>query len=306
MLMPGKSYQGELPELAGAEADRAQRMKADVMMLAETIGERNTARYGALLEAEKFLASSLASAGYETSRETYEADNLPVSNVIAELPGSGKREEIIVIGAHYDSAPGTPGANDNASAVAGLLELARMFGGTSPKRTLRFVAFANEEPPYSFTDLMGSRVHAVRARSRSEHIGAMICLECLGVYSDVPGSQLYPPPLERFFPDRANFISFVSNMSSYPLLRKCIGEFRRTTLFPSEGIAAPERVKGISWSDHWSFWQEGYQAIMVTDTAFFRYRHYHIPSDTAEKLDYERMARVVGGLGNVLIKLALG
>lgn len=147
---------------------------------------------------------------------------------------------------------------------------------------------------------MGSRVHAAGARKREEDIVAMLSLECLGVYYDLPGSQRYPVELASKFPDTANYIAFCSNISSYPLLQSCIKEFRATTLFPSEGLAAPESVEGVSWSDHWSFWQEGYEAIMITDTAFLRYSHYHQPTDTCEKLDYERMARVTGGIGNVI------
>ncbi len=282
------------------EVKRAERLQSDVQILAGVIGERNMAHYAALQSAGQFIHTSLATAGFKPDYETYTVNGLDFPNIIVELPGSHKRDEIIVIGAHYDSAPGTPGANDNASAVAGLLELARMLKDSRPNRTIRFVAFVNEEPPYSFTELMGSRVHAAGAKLRGENIVAMLCLECLGAYSDVPGSQLYPPPLERFFSNTANFISFVSNVASYPLLRKCIKEFRKTTPFPSEGIAAPEKIKGIGWSDHWSFWQEGYQAIMITDTAFFRYKHYHIPTDTPEKLDYERMARVVDGVQRVV------
>lgn len=299
MLIPGTSYKGVLPPLTAGERCSAGRMNADVIMLAEEIGERNRRRYLALMAAEKFIVESLAAIGYEPARETYEVDDIAVSNIVAELMGE-KSEEIIVIGAHYDSAPGTPGANDNASAVAGLLELARMLKKCKPIPTVRFVAFVNEEPPYSFTELMGSRIHAIGARKRNEKIIAMLCLECLGVYSDEKRSQLYPPPLERFFPDTANFITFVSNIVSYPLLRKCIKEFRKTTKFPSEALAAPESIEGISWSDHWSFWKEGYPAIMITDTAFFRYKHYHIPTDTAEKLDYERMARVIGRVQRVV------
>jgi Zn-dependent M28 family amino/carboxypeptidase len=158
---------------------------------------------------------------------------------------------------------------------------------------------------------MGSLVHATGARKRNENIIAMLCLECLGVYSDEPNSQYIPIQLERYpralvdqvFPDTANFIAFCSNIDSYPLLRQCVMEFRETTLFPSEAIATSKKVIGISWSDHWSFWNEGYSAIMITDTAFLRYNHYHNSSDTPDKLDYERMARVTEGLKRVIQKL---
>jgi Zn-dependent M28 family amino/carboxypeptidase len=209
-----------------------------------------------------------------------------------------------VIGAHYDSVAGTAGANDNASGVAALLELGRLLKKTKPERTVRLVAFVNEEPPWFQTEEMGSLVYARRAKKRGERIVAMLALETIGCYSDLPKSQHYPAPFNMFYPDTGNFIAFVGNLRSRSLLRRAIGTFRATTPFPSEGVAAPESISGIGWSDHWSFWQEGYPALMVTDTAPFRYLHYHESEDTPEKLDYERMARVVTGLGRVAMELA--
>jgi hypothetical protein len=279
-------------------------MRTDVYILAGEIGERNTGRPEALREAQSYITGRFEQMGYCPVLEEYIADGIGVANIVVDLPGSSRQDEIIVVGAHYDSAPGTQGANDNASSIAALLELASRFSERKLIRSLRFVAFVNEEPPFSWTELMGSRIHAAAARRRGEKITAMLCLECLGVYYTIPGSQQYPPPLERIYPDTADFIAFCSNIPSYPLLRKCIKEFRATTAFPSEGIVAPERLKGISWSDHWSFWCEGYRAIMITDTAFFRYKGYHTPLDTPVKLDYPRMARVVGGIENIILKLA--
>jgi Zn-dependent M28 family amino/carboxypeptidase len=147
---------------------------------------------------------------------------------------------------------------------------------------------------------MGSRVHAANARKRGEKIVAVLALETIGCYSDQPGSQQYPPPFSYFYPDRGNFIAFVGNLGSRSLLRDSIRIFRETTPFPSDGVAAPEFIKGIGWSDHWAFWQEGYPGIMITDTAPFRYPHYHEATDTPDKLDYERMARVVSGVVRVV------
>jgi Zn-dependent M28 family amino/carboxypeptidase len=184
-----------------------------------------------------------------------------------------------------------------------MLELARRFKDAKPGRTLRFTAFVNEEPPYFRTELMGSRVHVANARKRGEKFVAMLSLETIGYYSDRPKSQKYPPPVGLVYPDTGNFIGFVGNLSSRSLVRSCIRTFRDTTSFPSEGLAAPEFVSGVGWSDQWAFWQVGCPAIMVTDTAPFRYPHYHEASDTPDKLDYERMARVVGGLGRVVGEL---
>ena len=202
----------------------------------------------------------------------------------------------IVVGAHYDTVPGSPGADDNASGVAVLIELSEMLRN----RKIRFVAFANEEAPYFLGPEMGSFVYA---RDRGKGVRAMFSLEMLGYYRDEPDSQRYPAPLGLFYPDRGNFIAFVADLGSFSLVRKSSRLFRQNTDFPSEWLAAPRIVPGLSWSDHWSFRQHGTPAVMVTDTAFYRYPHYHLPSDTPEKLDYERMAKVTLGLAGMLKEL---
>lgn len=300
MFMPGKSHQGPLPLPTPEEERIAQRLRADVATLAGTIGERNTLRHDQLQQAAAFIGDSLRSMGYEVREESYPVGGKPVANIVTELPGARRPDEIVLVGAHYDSVPDCPGANDNASGVAALLELARQFRETRPGRTLRFVAFVNEEPPFFQTPLMGSRVHATSAKQRGEKIVAMLSLETIGYYSDAPGSQHYPPPFSLFYPDSGNFIAFVGNLASRSLLHTAIETFRDTTPFPSEGLAAPEFITGISWSDHWAFWQEGYPGIMITDTAPYRYPHYHEPTDTPDRLDYGRMARVVAGVGRVV------
>jgi len=304
MFMPGKSHQGPLPLPTPEEQRIAQRLEADVATLAGTIGERNSLHYGQLQQAAAYIGDRFRALGYPVREEPYMADGRQVMNVVAELKGVRQAEEIVLVGAHYDSVSDSPGANDNASGVAALLELARQFGGTKPGRTVRFVAFVNEEPPFFQTPLMGSRVHAVSAKQRGEKIVAMLSIETIGYYSDQPGSQHYPPPFSLFYPDSGNFIAFVGNLASRSLLHTAIKTFRDTTPFPSEGLAAPEFITGIGWSDHWAFWQEGYPAIMITDTAPFRYPHYHEASDTPDRLDYGRMTRVVNGAGRVAMELA--
>ena len=231
--------------------------------------------------------------GPAARRQGYPSAGRTVHNIEA---GEGE----IVVGAHYDTVPGSPGADDNASGVAALIELARM----SSAGKIRFVAFANEELPYSHGDEMGSFVYAKRARERGERIRAMFSLEMLGCYSDAPGSQRYPPVVGWFYPDRADFIAFVGDLGAWRLVRRAHALFRRHSDFPSQSLAAPAFVPGITRSDHWSFRRHGYPALMVTDTAFNRYPHYHRPSDTPEKLDYERMARVTLGLAAMLSELA--
>jgi Zn-dependent M28 family amino/carboxypeptidase len=225
-------------------------------------------------------------------------------NLIVETLGSTKPKEIIVIGAHYDTCMGTPGADDNATGVAGVLALARAFAGRPQARTLRFALFVNEEPPTFQTPDMGSWVYAKACRARGDNIVAMFSLESIGYYCDEPGSQKYPPPVGLFYPSKGDFIAFIGNGSNRALVRRCIRQFRSTTQFPSEGAAVPAALPGVGWSDHWSFWQEGYPALMVTCTAPFRNPNYHKPGDTPETLDYERLARVVMGVERVVVLLA--
>ena len=172
-------------------------------------------------------------------------------------------------------------------------------------KTLRFVAFVNEEPPFFQTEEMGSFVYAKRCKERGDHITAMISLETIGYFSDEPGSQKYPAAgLGFFYPGKGNFIGFAADTRSRPLLREAVAAFRQARKLPCEGAALPAAIPGIGWSDHWSFWQCGYPAIMVTDTAPFRYPHYHEPTDTPEKLDYDRFALVVSGMETVIRDLA--
>lgn len=302
-MLPGSSHKGPLPPLGAGEAEAEVRLREHVTTLAGTIGERNTRRYHALQRAADYISERFVSYGFRVEEKAYMADGVDVKNIVTEIAGTVRPAEIVIIGAHYDSPPGSPGADDNASGVAALLELARRFSSERPARTLRFVAFTNEEPPYFQTSLMGSLVYAREAKKRNEKIVAMLSLESIGYYSDAPGSQLYPFPLSLFYPDTGNFIGFVGNLRSRTLLYRAVGTFRKSTPFPTEGITSPEFIDGIGWSDHWSFWREGYPALMVTGTALFRNPHYHQPTDTPDRLDFGRMARVVGGLEQVVREL---
>jgi hypothetical protein len=302
--MPGTSHSGELPPLTDRERDLSRSLKQHVSMLAETIGERNHWHFGGMEAAASYIENTLRASGYETTEQEYDIEGRTYRNIEAELKGSSAPDEIVLVGAHYDSAFGTPGANDNASGVAAALEMAGMFAGKAPRRTVRFVLFANEEPPFFHTSLMGSRVYSARCKRRGENIVAMLSLETIGYYSDEPGSQHYPFPFNLLYPDTGNFIGFVGNVSSKSLVKGIVGSFRSHTAFPSEGVAAPGWITGIGWSDQWSFWEEGYPGVMVTDTALFRYQHYHEAKDTPEKIDYDRTARVVMGLQRVVEELS--
>jgi Zn-dependent M28 family amino/carboxypeptidase len=249
--------------------------------------ERNTD----LESAATYIETALSRAGVSPRSHWFASGGRQVRNLET---GEGA----IVVGAHYDTVPGSPGADDNASAVAVLIELAAM------RLPARFVAFANEEMPYFHTEEMGSQVWAKQARERGEPVAAMFSLEMLGYYSDAPGSQTYPPLLRFFYPDRGNFIAFVADLGAWRLLRDSLRLFRKSSRFPSQGLAAPAFVPGITRSDHWSFRRQGFPALMVTDTAYHRNPHYHLPSDTPEKLDYERMSQVTLGLAGMLRELA--
>jgi Zn-dependent M28 family amino/carboxypeptidase len=279
--MPGRSYDGPI-EFTAEERALAERLRAHVEILAAS--ERNT-------DLERPLRYIAAQLGPQLRFQEFRSGGRMVKN--AEVGAGG-----VVVGAHYDTVPGSPGADDNASAVAALIELARM------RLPARFVAFANEEMPYFHTNEMGSQAYAAAARSSGQRIDAMISLEMLGCYSDARGSQRYPPGVSSLYPDRGNFIAFVGDIGARALVRRAIGAFRRHAQFPSEGLAAPAVIEGVKRSDHWPFRVAGFPAIMVTDTAYNRYPHYHLASDTPEKLDYLRMARVTLGLAAVIKDLA--
>lgn len=310
--MPGASFRGALPaptrEMQALEA----RLERHVRALAVSVGERRVGHGDSLERARDYVSSALgefdAGSGARAALEALPADGEGASNVIFELPGDSN--EIVVVGAHYDTAVGTPGANDNASGTAAGLELARRFGALRRRsplrhyRTLRFVFFANEEPPYFQQAGMGSLAHAEKSRKRGDRITAMLALESLGHYSTEPGSQKYPPVVGWFYPEHGDFVGFVGNLSSRDLVRRAIGTFRAHCAFPSEGAALPSFVAGVGWSDHWSFWQAGYPAIMVTDTATFRDPNYHRATDEAPRLDYLALARVTLGLEHVIDALA--
>ena len=303
--MPGKSYRGALPPLTAEERALQGQLQRDVRVLAEEIGERSLAVRKNMTAAATFLTRSLVEAGYEVRAETYSVENQTYANIEAERRGAEKPEEIVIVGAHYDSVYGSPGANDNGSGVAAMLAVARSLARTPAARTLRFVAFTNEEPPFFQTENMGSLVYAKGCRDRGENIVAVLSLETIGYYDDAPGSQTYPLGLlDRVYPISGNFISFVGNVSSGSLLRRAIASFRRHVQFPSEGAILPDFVAGAGWSDHWSFWQQGYPAIMLTDTAPFRYPYYHTAEDLPDKIDFDRFARVTAGVGRVVAELA--
>jgi Zn-dependent M28 family amino/carboxypeptidase len=302
--MPGR-HSSTLAPLTSEEAVLRDHLRNHVDTLASKIGERNIPNYANLQLARHYIARELTAVGYQVQEQTFTVAGSEVANIFVEIPGSSRLKEIVIFGGHYDSVVGTPGANDNGSGVAATLELARMARGLNPSRTMRFVFFVNEEPPYFQSDAMGSVVYARRCREQKENVIAMFSLETMGYYSDQPNSQQYPSELAAMYPTTGNFIAFASNVGSAALLRHSVESFRKSTTLPAEGGAAPESIPGVGWSDHWSFWKQGYPAVMVTDTAPYRYPHYHASTDTPDKLDYDRLARCVTGLFGLLTDLAV-
>jgi len=283
----------------------AARLERHVRALAETIGERNVFHPEALAEAEEYIAGQWQAMGYDIVRQTYQERGVSCSNLEVTRSGHRYPDDIVLIGAHYDSVLGSPGGNDNGSGVAALLEMARRFVAVDIDRTVRFVAFVNEEPPFSFGGEMGSMRYARAARDRGDKIRLMVALETIGCFSEQPGSQQYPPLFKHFYPDAGNFIALVSNFRSRRSLRRFVAAFRQHSDFPAEQVATFSWIPGVAWSDHQSFWRYGYPALMVTDTAFYRYPHYHTPNDKADHLNYAAMAAVTEGLGRAVLSLAM-
>lgn len=304
IIMPGKNPAGELPSLTAGQQQSANAMREVVETLATEIGERHHEAPAAYQQAADYIYAAFKQNGLTPYTEIF-GDKEQYQNIVAEHYGREIPDQVIVVGAHYDTVWMTPGADDNASGVAVMLELAKKIANMSLKRSVRFVAFANEEYPFFFTRDMGSLHHARQASERGENIQAMFSLEMLGYYSDEPESQNYPKPFKWLYPDTANFVAFVSNYKSRGLLLDSIKLFRDSGQFPAEGMAAPVMlVRDVRRSDQAAFWRYGYPAVMITDTAGFRNFGYHNVSDVPASLNYEHMARVMTGLLELLVSLA--
>jgi hypothetical protein len=306
--MPGASYRGPPLPWSPEERALAASLEAHVRALAEAIGERRIGHGDSLDQAREYVSSTLRRAPGVREGQVRAEDVGPegyhAKNVVLEVPG--RQTTLVVVGAHYDSAIGAPGADDNATGAAAVLELARRFSARRLEKTIRFVLFANEEPPYFQREGMGSLTHARSARARGEGISAMLSLESLGYYSDAERSQQYPWPIGMLYPERGNFVAFVGDLGSRSLVRNSVGAFRAGVSFPSEAAALPARIPGVGWSDHWAFWESGYPALMVTDTAPYRNPRYHEATDRLAGIDCLKLARVTLGLEHVIERLATG
>jgi hypothetical protein len=302
--MPGRSFSDTLPALLPSEKQLAARLRKHVEELALGIGVRHAERGDSLRRSAKYCTSQFIQRDFDVEIESFDFQGVSQQIVVAEITGRRKPKEVIVIGAHYDTVLGSPGADDNASGVAALIEIASLLKDVPMDKTVRFVAFPNEEYHGEDWRNMGSYHHAKRSHDRGDRLVGMISLEMLGYFSNEVGSQKYPFPFNLFYPERGNFIGFIGNYASRDWVRRVVRNFRELAAFPSEGAAAPERFKDIARSDHWSFWQFDCPALMVTDTSNFRFPYLHGEEDTPDKVDFEAMARITVGLAKVIVKLA--
>jgi Peptidase family M28 len=299
--VPGRSHAGPPPPLTPDQAALAARLQEHVRAVASR--PHNLGHPEELERAASHIEAVLEGMGYAVHRQPFSAAGQEVRNIEVVIePAVAAGARTLVVGAHYDSYSNAPGANDNGTGVAGVIELAGLLADLQGRASLRIrlVLFVNEEPPFFKTGLMGSLVYAKRLQASGEPVLGMLSLETLGFYSDEEGSQRYPPPLGLLYPTKGDFVAFVGLTSSRALVRRAVAAFRALAPFPSEGGTAPGFIPGIDWSDHWSFERVGIPALMVTDTAPFRYPHYHTPADTPDKVDYGRLARVVSGLERVI------
>jgi len=279
-----------------------QNLKTHVYKLSEEIGDISFYNLKGLREAEDYISKQFASYGYKVEFQPYEINGVTVKNIIATKKGAKYPDRFIIVGAHYDNHF-NPGADDNASGIAGLLEAARLLSNYDSANSIKFIAFVNEEPPFFKTKYMGSRVYASAARLRNENIKGAVILEMIGYYSNEPFSQRYPPIFGLFYPNKGNFIGVLANFNSWQLAKEVVSGLKERALLPVESIATFDFIGGIDFSDNGSFWKEGFASVMVTDTASYRNKYYHSQSDTYDTLNYKAMAEVVRGIGFALKRL---
>ena len=282
----------------------ARNLRGHVERLSAGIGSRSVLEYEKIEEAKRYILGVLAGYGYSPEIQGFPYEGRMYGNVIATIAGEKRAAETVVVGAHYDTVTGTPGADDNASGVAVLLELSRLLRDSRPDRTIRLAFFCLEEPPVFRTPSMGSFVYAERAKAAGEQVTAMISLEMLGYYGTAKGGQAFPLPfMSLFFSTTPDFIAVVGNLSSRRLVADIAAPLRAAGM-AVETLSTVSLVPGVDFSDHRSFWKMGYPAAMLTDTAFYRNPHYHASSDTVDTLDFGRMGVLLDGLEKAVRDLA--
>ena len=272
-------------------------------MLSEELGPRDVGHPENLDRVADYIHENFDPFAKTVKEQTYSAGDMTLRNVRALF--GPNTDERIVVGAHYDVAGPYPGADDNASGVAGLLELGRLLANEKLPIKVELVSWPLEEPPYFYTRKMGSFVHAKSLKDQGINVRAMIALEMIGYFTDEPGSQSFPLSLLRpFYPSTGNFIAVVGKLFQRGLVKKIRESMKETSPLPVESINAPKLLPGIALSDHINYWWAGYPAVMITDTAMYRNPNYHGPFDTADTLDYERMAQVVEGIRGAILRLS--
>jgi Peptidase family M28 len=304
IVFPRQPFQGPLPALTNAEDVLVVRLESHVTAIASTA--HNIEHYSELEAAAVYIETTLRGFGFNPLAHVYQVRGRAVRNIeiVFEPADTSPNPPCIVIGAHYDSADDAPGANDNGSAVAAALELARALIAFKPaSHRLRLAFWVNEEAPYGMTPDMGSWQHAKALKEAGETIEGMIALETLGYFSDEPGTQQFPAPFNYVYSNVGNFVAFVGLPGSRAFVRKTLAMFRSQTQFPSIGGVAPGFIEGIDLSDHWAFHQFGFPSMMITDTAPFRNPYYHQRDDLPENVDYESLARITAGLERMMRQL---
>jgi Zn-dependent M28 family amino/carboxypeptidase len=291
-----------IPEITNAMGSIKTNVMETVTHLSEKIGQRSYRDLKKLAETAGYIEEKLRASGCVATRQSFTYKGNTYFNIITEIKGTDPAPDgILIIGAHYDSAEGTPGADDNASGVAGLLELARLTAARPLKRTIRFVAFCLEEPPVFMTRHMGSYIHAESLHREGAKIFGMISLEMLGYYCNDKGCQYYPSSFFKLaYPSTGNFIAFVGNFSSRRFSNRVKTAFASSSAIPVESLNGFSIIPGVDFSDHRNYWKFGYPAFMITDTAFYRNPNYHEPGDTADTLDYDRLATLIADLHKAL------
>ncbi len=283
----------------------AARLEGHVRTLSEDFIPRDASHIGNTKRTADYIERQFHSLGAGTvSDQWYSIGQRRYRNVSLLLGSNDPAIPRIIVGAHYDAYGHDPGADDNASGVAGMIELARLFAADPIETPIEFVGYPNEEPPYFATHDMGSSRHAVAMKKEGRNCRYMIALEMIGYFDDRRGTQDYPLGLlHLYYPSRGNYITVVGNLQERSLIRRFKQGMRGTTPLPVHSISGPAAIPGLDFSDHRNYWREGYPAIMITDTAFYRNKHYHTPEDTADRLDFSRMAMVVVGVYEAIRKL---
>jgi hypothetical protein len=303
-VMPGNRLQGAPGPLNELETELAEQLKQHVEALALDIGPRSSRLPDKLLAASDYIEQRLHREGLQCEMQPYVSRGLPANNLVVDLKGSRKPEDVIIVGAHFDTSQNTPGADDNASGTAVLLEVARALSHGGQDRTMRFVFFSNGAEPCSGKPESGSGMYAKRCADAHEKVLAVIVLDSLGCYSDAAGSQSYPFPLSFRYPDRGNFVEVLGDMGSFNLVSMCTEMYRSGARMPCEGGLLPNWMPGVSVSDDASFRAQGFPALRITDTGPLRNKQIGTQSDTHDRLDYERMARTTGDLIRMIGNLA--